>query len=86
MLRCRIHEMQADFPRGAATQPPPRGEFENPVTRWFRNERKARMTKHDKHFFIALVFCLVLSAFIVVGAEGVVEHHWAQAPMVTSVA
>ncbi|HYA76925.1 MAG TPA: hypothetical protein VED83_08445 [Burkholderiaceae bacterium] len=44
------------------------------------------MTKHDKHFFIALVFCLVLSAFIVVGAEGVVEHHWAQAPMVTSVA
>lgn len=43
------------------------------------------MAKHDKHFFIAFIASLVLSAFIAVGAEAVTGHI-AQATVKNSVA
>ena len=33
------------------------------------------MEKQDKHFGIALITSLVLSALIAIGAQNVVEHH-----------
>ncbi len=47
----------------------------HPVIHWFRNERMARMEKQDKHFGIALLASLALSALIAIGAQNVVEHH-----------